>query len=121
MLVLGVNDHDSEQKASGNQESGGVENAEEEFRLDLAILISLLDSKISRQSKSTDKHILSVKSSFPDLKFSRNDMEDKINSLEKRFKKTREMQGDSPKMVRRIEREIIRLVHDTMGMPIIPR
>ncbi|KAH0744377.1 hypothetical protein KY290_032370 [Solanum tuberosum] len=59
--VLGVNDHDSEQKASGNQESGGVENAEEEFHLDLAIIRSLLDSKISRQSKSTDKHIFCKK------------------------------------------------------------
>ncbi|KAG5597829.1 hypothetical protein H5410_039061 [Solanum commersonii] len=84
-----LNDDDSEQKASGNQESGGVENAEEEFHLDLAIMISLLDSKISCQSESTDKHIL--------------------NEKLVKLKETRKSQGDNPKMGNHMERQVFDL------------
>ncbi|KAH0744362.1 hypothetical protein KY290_032355 [Solanum tuberosum] len=98
-----VNYPNSEQKAvnqdSGvkheNQESGGVhENQEDNFPLDLVILISLCDTKISNQNPSVDKHLLYVQRSYPKLEVSRDYIAERINFLEESFKNSTIKDGD---------------------------
>ncbi|KAK6778219.1 hypothetical protein RDI58_024937 [Solanum bulbocastanum] len=89
------------------------ENGDEDHHLDLAILKAICDYKCitrnSPQLPSFNNRLLYVKDSFPDLKMSREALEEKITALYKSFNDVREQLGEDPQMARPIDREIFNL------------
>ncbi|KAG5597776.1 hypothetical protein H5410_039008 [Solanum commersonii] len=90
-----------------------LNDEDEDHHLDLAILKAMCDYECiirnSPQLPTFNSRLVYVKDSFPDLKMSREALEEKIIALRKSFNDVREQLGDDPEMTRPIDREIFNL------------
>ncbi|WMV39832.1 hypothetical protein MTR67_033217 [Solanum verrucosum] len=90
-----------------------LNDEDEDHHLDLAILKAMCDYECiirnSPQLPTFNNRLVYVKDSFPDLKMSREALEEKIIALCKSFNDVREQLGDDPEMTRPIDREIFNL------------
>uniref|UniRef100_M1DMN8 Brix domain n=1 Tax=Solanum tuberosum TaxID=4113 RepID=M1DMN8_SOLTU len=90
-----------------------LNDEDEDHHLDLAILKAMCDYECiirnSPQLPTFNNRLVYVKDSFPDLKMSREALEEKIIALCKSFNDVREQLGDDPEMARPIDREIFNL------------
>uniref|UniRef100_A0A3Q7HF32 Glabrous enhancer-binding protein-like DBD domain-containing protein n=1 Tax=Solanum lycopersicum TaxID=4081 RepID=A0A3Q7HF32_SOLLC len=137
-LVVVEDDEDEEEERrraaeKGKQpmsDGGGISITElhdedEDHHLDLAILKAMCDYECiirnSPQLSSFNNRLVYVKDSFPDLKMSREALEEKIIALCKNFNDVREQLGDDPRMDRPIDREIFNLSMIIWGTKVIPR
>ncbi|KAG5598063.1 hypothetical protein H5410_039295, partial [Solanum commersonii] len=78
------------------------------FQRNLAILTSMSEDNRSTENVSLEKHFRYVRSIFPHLTFSKDDITRKIISLERHFSEVMNEHGNDPQMDRCVERIIFK-------------